>query len=129
MENHFHRNCTQQKDLRRKLRRSLTPAEATLWRMIKGGRMWQGLTWRRQFSVEQYVLDFYCPALSLAIELDGEVHNNAYAQQHDEKRTRRLEELGITVIRFENRVVFENPEQIFGYVEQRIEEMKEKLLL
>ena len=112
-----HSNLPAQKSRRRELRSHLTPAEATLWRLLKGDRL-AGLRWRRQFGVDAYILDFYCPALRLAIELDGEVHNTPEACEYDERRTRHLEKLGIRVLRFENRTVFENAEGICREVER-----------
>lgn len=107
---------------RRELRQALTPAEAVLWRLLKG-RQLEGLKFRRQHSVEPYILDFYCPALKLAIELDGASH--ACREEYDGQRTSYLsEKAGITVLRFENRVVFENPEQIFREVKELMDACK-----
>src|SRR5688572_8955958 len=63
---------------RTKLRKRMTPAEATFWRIVKGSKV-DGLKFRRQHSVGNYVLDFYCPSEKLAIELDGSVHFNEHA--------------------------------------------------
>lgn len=107
---------------RRELRQALTPAEAVLWRLLKG-RQLEGLKFRRQHSVGPYILDFYCPALKLAIELDGALH--ACREEYDGQRTSYLsEKAGIMVLRFENRVVFENPEQIFREVKELMDACK-----
>ena len=104
-------------DVRKELRNHLTAAEATLWKLLKGKQI-AGLKFRRQHSVGAYVLDFYCPQIKLAIELDGEVHNRQ--QDYDERRTHFLYEVkGIEVIRFENRTVFENAERIIKEIEDR----------
>ncbi len=92
---------------RKKLRKSLTPAEAFLWKQIQNKKL-AGRKFRRQHSVENYILDFYCCSENLGIELDGQVHFNDIARENDAIRTKRLNELGITVIRFENKLVFEN---------------------
>ena len=108
-------NTSHQKELRKDLRNHSTPAEATLWKLLKGKQI-SGLKFRRQHSVDPFILDFYCPQIKLAIELDGEVHNKQ--EDYDEQRTRYLnEKKGIQLLRFENRVVFENPEQIMGEIE------------
>ncbi len=102
------------KDFRRDLRTNGTPAEAALWKRLKG-RQVEGLMFRRQFSVGNAILDFYCPALRLALELDGQVHNNGIwgRRQEDFDRDRLLlAEHGITVLRYENRIVFERPNHI-----------------
>ncbi len=115
-------NRTEWLDRRRELRQALTPAEAVLWRLLKG-RQLEGLKFRRQHSVEPYILDFYCPALKLAIELGGASH--ACREEYDGQRTSYLSETaGITVLRFENRVVFENPEQIFREVKEMMDANK-----
>ena len=95
------------KPLRRRLRSALTPAEARLWTQLQG-RQLDGRKFRRQHSVGNYILDFYCPEEHLAVELDGAAHDHETAVQRDEARTRHLDSLGITVARFENREVFEN---------------------
>jgi very-short-patch-repair endonuclease len=100
---------------RRKLRKRLTPAEATLWKILKSSQL-DGRKFRRQHSVGPYILDFYCPEESLCIELDGQVHYNEIAAEHDAKRKQFLNTVGIKVLRFENRFVFEETE----YVLQRI---------
>ena len=97
---------------RKELRNHSTSAEATLWKMLKGKQI-AGLKFRRQHSVGPYILDFYCPKLRLDIELDGEVHSTSEAMDYADTRARFLiNEKDIWVIRFENRVVFENPSQI-----------------
>jgi very-short-patch-repair endonuclease len=64
---------------------------------------------RRQHSIENYILDFYCPQENLAVELDGDIHNGFSQRKHDKKRDAYLESIGIKVLRFENKFVFENP--------------------
>lgn len=100
------------KEKRAELRKSLTPAEAYLWKHLKA-RQFEGRRFNRQHSIKNYIVDFYCAKEKLIIELDGEVHNNSAVQENDEKRTRDLEELGYTVIRFENKMVFENLASVF----------------
>ena len=55
-----------------------------------------------------YIVDFYCPSEKLVIELDGQFHMNPTNEMQDRKRDLKLESLGISVLRFENRMVFEN---------------------
>ncbi len=104
-------NLAASKDLRRELRNNATAAEATLWGFLKKGQI-DGLKFRRQHSVGEYVLDFYCPAKRLNIELDGGIHNEVMHDVHDEQRTNYLNALGITVLRYSNEVVFRQPEAI-----------------
>ncbi|MBT8319810.1 MAG: DUF559 domain-containing protein, partial [Gramella sp.] len=60
---------------RKKLRKSLTPAEATLWKHLQNRKL-KGRKFRRQHSIVNYIIDFYCPEERLAIELDGQGHYN-----------------------------------------------------
>ena len=112
------------KDFRRELRNNGTPAEAFLWTRLKG-RQVEGLQFRRQFSVENYILDFYCPELRLAIELDGEIHNQQI--EYDRARTLELmEKHGIKVLRYENRLVFEHLGSILSDISAELHKQQQK---
>ena len=91
---------------RKALRNNLTPAEAFLWKHLQR-RKFKGIKFRRQHSIENFIVDFYCAEEQLIIELDGEVHKNPLAEEKDEKRNKKLEYWGFKVIRFENRMVFD----------------------
>jgi very-short-patch-repair endonuclease len=93
-------------EYRRELRANLTPAEAFLWKELKG-RKFEGRRFTRQHSIGNYIVDFYCASEKLIIELDGQVHFNERAIEYDAKRTQYLSALGYTVIRFENKMVFD----------------------
>ncbi len=101
-------NLPQFQTFRTELRKHLTPAEAAFWNIVKNSKL-DGRKFRRQHSVGKYILDFYCPAEKLAIELDGEGHYGALQEIYDNERRRFLRYFGIKVIRFENRMVFEEP--------------------
>jgi very-short-patch-repair endonuclease len=90
---------------RKALRHNLTPAEAVLWKAIQRGKL-DGRKFRRQHSVGSYVLDFYCPAELLAVELDGAHHFTLAGNEYDVERTKYLNALNIRVLRFENKFVF-----------------------
>ncbi len=94
------------------LRKSITPAEAYLWTHLKP-RQFDGRRFTRQHSIKNYIVDFYCAKEKLIIELDGEVHNNEMAKEKDNIRTKFMEGLGYKVIRFENKMVFENLASVF----------------
>ena len=94
MTPHTH-NESSLKTFRRALRNNSTEAEKALWNWLKGNRI-DGLRFRRQFSVEHFVLDFYCPKLRLAIELDGEYHYHGSVVLADyEREAYLLEKHGI----------------------------------
>ena len=99
------------KENRRALRNALTPAEASLWKMIQHNRL-EGRKFRRQHSVGNYILDFYCTSERLAVELDGAHHFTDAGFEYDEERTKYLNSLNIRVIRFENKLIFEQPEKV-----------------
>ena len=99
------------KELRQSLRNDGTPAEAVLWTMLKNKQL-DGWKFRRQYSVDNYVLDFYCPMARLGIELDGRHHYTTAGLEYDERRTRHIAQYNIQIIRFENSEVFEQPEAV-----------------
>lgn len=99
-------NKIQLKDKRKFLRNNLTPAEATLWKSLQQKKL--GGKFRRQHSVGNYILDFYCPSERLAVELDGEDHFSDAGFEYDQKRMAYLKELNIKIVRFENKEVFED---------------------
>jgi very-short-patch-repair endonuclease len=103
------------KTFRKELRKNLTPAEAKFWTAIKN-KQFEGRKFRRQHSVGNYILDFYCPAEKLAIELDGQVHFNDSAREYDYERKLFLEQFGIKVLRFENKRVFEDLEWMLDVI-------------
>jgi very-short-patch-repair endonuclease len=96
---------------RRQLRANLTPAEARLWKHLQRSQL-EGRKFRRQHSAGPYVLDFYCPAEKLAIELDGAAHDCDLTQRHDRQRDRFLENAGIRTLRFQNEEVMRNLEGV-----------------
>ncbi len=108
-------NLPNLKSFRKELRNNLTPAEATLWKTIKN-KNFEGKKFRRQQSIGNYILDFYCPSEKLAIELDGEFHFNDHAREQDGLRKKYLNQFGIRVLRFENKAVFEDLEWVLGVI-------------
>ncbi len=104
-------NIKNLKENRKKLRNSLTPAEAKLWSLLKSSQL-ENRKFRRQHSVGPYVLDFYCPAEKLCIELDGAAHFTDGGYEYDIARTEYLQALDIRVMRFENKDIFDNTEGV-----------------
>ena len=76
----------------------MTLPEVLLWQALRGGRA-GGLRFRRQHPIGPYVLDFYCPAARLAVEVDGEAHDIPDQAGHDLRRDAWLAEQGIQVLR------------------------------
>ncbi|ARS38763.1 cytosine methyltransferase [Sphingobacteriaceae bacterium GW460-11-11-14-LB5] len=100
------------KNYRKELRNNLTPAEATMWKYLQNSKL-DGKKFRRQHSVGNYILDFYCPSEKLAIEVDGDSHNDYSSEIYYKERTDFLNSKGIKVIRFDNVEVFESEELIY----------------
>jgi len=105
------KNVSYLKDRRKELRNNLTPAEATLWNELKCGKL-ADRKFRRQHSIANYIVDFYCPSEKLIVELDGEVHNDAMQSANDFERDERLRALGNRIVRFENKLVFKDMEGV-----------------
>jgi very-short-patch-repair endonuclease len=90
---------SERREFARLLRSQPTKAEDILWRCLRGSRF-HGAKFRRQVPFDRFVVDFYCHAAKLAIELDGKQHG--WFADYDAERTRILETRGISVIRFAN---------------------------
>jgi very-short-patch-repair endonuclease len=99
----------------RLLRNQPTPAEDSLWDLIRDGRF-AGLKFRRQHVVKKYILDFYCPALKLAIEVDGLIHEEN--KEPDKIREQALNNAGIQVLRLRNEDVLSNPVAVLEKISQ-----------
>lgn len=93
---------------RRELRQRNTVAERQLWILLRRFRE-VGLSFRRQHSIGWYIADFYCPKAKLVIELDGPVHENDESIEYDRIRDEFMKSSGLTVIRFKNHEITENP--------------------
>ena len=120
-------NIPEQKELRRILRTNSTSAEATMWRLINK-RQLLDTRWRRQFSIGQYILDFYCPELKIAIELDGSHHFTANGNERDFIRDRFLtEQEGIVFLRFENKAVWNNTPELVQTIIDTITDRRNKI--
>ncbi len=103
------------KTFRKELRNNLTPAEARFWKAVQNKNL-EGRKFRRQHSAGSYILDFYCPSEKLAVELDGEIHFGDAAREYDYERKLFLEYYGIKVLRFENKLVFDELEWVLGVI-------------
>ena len=110
---------------RKYLRKNLSKAEAMLWNEIKGRKLF-GCKFRRQFSVASYVIDFYCPELKLAIEVDGATHITDEEIKYDKRRQSDMELLKIKFLRFTNPEIYENLHNVLETTKSKIEELKDK---
>lgn len=103
------------KAYRKSLRNNLTSAEATLWKSLQRKQL-HGKKFRRQHSIKNFIVDFYCASEKIIIELDGAYHFEFAQQNYDDERTQILESFGLKVIRFENELVFENLEGVLNEI-------------
>ena len=83
------------------MRHSSTDAELLIWQLLRG-KQFMNLKFRRQHVIASYIVDFYCHEIGLVIELDGGQHGTDDAIEYDAERTRFLEALGLTVVRYWN---------------------------
>ena len=91
----------------RKLRKNTTDAEKLLWSRIRGKQL-KGLPVYRQKPIGRFIVDFYCPKAKLVIELNGGQHYSEAVRKGDQSRDNYMESVGLRVLRFSDREVFEN---------------------
>ena len=110
------------KALARKLRKEMTFGEVLLWNELKGDQLW-GFDFDRQRCIDNYIVDFYCKELMLAIEIDGMSHNHEEAFLKDEVRQRKLENLGVKFIRFSETEVKYDMQNVIRALEGKVAEI------
>lgn len=115
----FLKNDPALKDRRRELRRSQTDAERAFWAKVRNKQFF-GMKFFRQYSFGPYILDFYCPAIKLAVELDGGQHNLPEGREYDAERTHYLNAQGVEVVRFWNNEVLSQMESVLACLELKI---------
>lgn len=113
------RNDPLLKQRRKELRRNQTEAEKVFWSHIRN-RRFCGMRFVRQYSAGPYILNFYCPKLKLAIELDGGQHAQDDNREYDTARSAYLKAQGIDMIRFWNHEVLQDTENFFDMLAQKI---------
>ncbi len=110
-------NSQSTKEKRRSLRKNQTDAENKLWLRVRNGQFF-GLKFYRQYGISEYIADFYCPKLKLAIELDGGQHFTDEGRSYDKERDNVFQALDIRTLRFSNIDILKS----MGSVLERIEE-------
>jgi len=101
----------------KELRQQMTPVERKLWHKYLKNFRFRVL---RQRPIDHFIVDFYCPSLKLVIEVDGESHYTDDGKAYDQERTQRLEGYEIKVIRFTNRQVLDDFENVCEEIERMI---------
>ena len=123
MTKHYNKKTELEK--RKLLRKRQTYTEKIFWLQLRN-RQILGYKFRRQYSVDHFVIDFYCPELKLAVELDGDVHNLPEQKEYDIARQKYLEKFGIKFIRITNEEFLGNPNKAFSKIEKKIISIKGK---
>ena len=122
MTEHFNRSS--EKTKRRKLRQNQTEAEKLIWRFIRN-RQLLGCKFKRQYSIDHFVIDFYCPELKLGIEADGGTHTEFGRKEYDIRREKYLKKFGLSFVRIKDTELFGNPNKAFAKIETAIKKLKE----
>jgi very-short-patch-repair endonuclease len=112
-------NKVSEQNKRRSLRSNMPKAEALVWARLRD-RQVEGCKFRRQYSVGAFAVDFYCPQLKLAIEIDGPSHRRDGVPEYDAERQLFLEGKGITVVRVTNERVYQDLDAAIGFIVEAI---------
>jgi len=119
-------NKLTEKEKRRIVRKNTTASEKIIWTYLRRKQILNE-RFLRQFSIEYYVLDFYCPRLRLAIEIDGDSHFiNQDAIDYDKERQTYIENLGIEFLRFRNEEVFADNDAVINSISQKVKELQKR---
>lgn len=110
------------KEYAKKLRNNSTLGEIALWREINNKKL--GVRFSRQISIDNYIVDFYCKDLQLAIEVDGSIHFEEGHQEKDAIRQKRLESLGVKMIRYSDLDARNNLNWVLNDIKEMIETLK-----
>ncbi len=109
------------KENSRSLRTNMTDAEQVLWQRIRRKQI-QNVQFYRQKPLLTFIVDFYCPAAKLVIELDGSQHFEAEHQAKDQARDAALAGLGLHVLRFDNRQVLLETDAVLAVIDAVVSE-------
>ena len=112
------------KEFARQLRNNSTKTEIFMWLKLKGKQMY-GYDFHRQKPIDNYILDFFCHELMLGIEIDGYSHNLIEVFEKDTIKNKRMNQLGITILRFSDEQVLNDMENVLRAVEHFITEFEE----
>lgn len=113
------------KELAKKLRQRMTFSEVKLWNELKNGKT-LGYDFDRQRPIGNYIVDFYCKDLRLAIEVDGITHTRESIAVKDVVRQKELETLGVTFLRFDALLIVDKVEAAMREIAEWIEEYEKQ---
>ncbi len=107
----------------RRLRNDPTDAEEALWAKVRRGQL-NGCQFYRQKPIGEYIVDFWCPAARLVVEVDGSQHLSDEGIQHDKVRAEYLASLGLRVVRFTNIEVLTSMESVLQAILEHMREQR-----
>ena len=113
------------KEKARQLRNNSTKSEIKLWCCLKGKQFF-GYDFHRQKPIDNYIVDFFCNRLKLAIECDGYSHQLEEVYNKDVQKTARLNSFGISVLRFSDNQILEDLNNVLVAIEIYIREFEER---
>ncbi len=113
-----HYNKKSEQENRRSLRNDMTYCEKIVWLHMRRKQL--GYRFLRQYSVDKFVIDFYCPKLKLAVEIDGSIHDLPEQKEKDLKRQEYIEQYKINFVRITNEELLGNPNKAFKKIENAI---------
>lgn len=108
----------------KELRQNMTEAEKILWQHLRANRL-DGWHFRRQQIIAGYIVDFYCHAASLIIELDGEIHQKQL--EADRERDTSLAKRGFHILRFRNEDIFTRSSEVLTEIRQTLKTLSPPL--
>lgn len=108
------------KPLARLLRKNQTEAEKLLWSVLRKKSL--GVEFHRQVPILDYIVDFYCHEIGLAIEVDGSIHETQFLE--DSKRAEKIESYGVVFVRFTNEEVLSNLRIVANTIRNEIEQLR-----
>lgn len=112
-------NKNKYKQRRQTLRGNMAEPEKRLWHILRNSQM--DFKFRRQYGIESYIVDFYCPVLKLVIEVDGDSHFSENALNYDTIRDDFILSLDIIIIRLKNNDVMRNINGVHQYIKYQLD--------
>ena len=106
------------KERARGMRHEPTPTEAKMWQLLRGNQL--GVKFRRQHSIDHYIVDFVCLTHKLIVELDGPGHLEPDQADYDQGRTAYLMELGYRILRFTNEQALNLPKRVLATIKANL---------
>ena len=112
--------------LAKDLRKNMTDAEKILWQYLRGGI--NGFKFRRQHPIGIYITDFYCHKIKLIVELDGSIHHLPDVKYNDEIRQKNLQGWGCYIIRFTNKQVMQEVENVLIEINNTVKNLVQNII-